>query len=134
MLMTLGTFVFDLPSLAYQQLQHQLAWRYASSERIGARQATQYLGPGEETVELSGLIAPPVTGDTASLDQLREMADQGEPYPLIEGTGKVLGSYVVTALNTTNTLFWPDGTARRIDFTLSLRCVDAPQQPQDRRA
>ena len=41
MLMTLGTFVFDLPRLAYQQLEQQMSWRHAASERVGARAAHQ---------------------------------------------------------------------------------------------
>ena len=132
MMMTLGTFVFSLPTLAYQQLQRQMAWRHASSERITARPANQFLGQGEETIELSGLVAPELTGQTASLDQLREMADTGDPMPLVEGTGTVFGSYVILAVNATHTLFFADGAARRIEFTLSLRRVDAPVQPPPR--
>ncbi len=128
MMMTLGTFVFALPTLAYQQFQRQMAWRHASSERITARPANQFLGPGEESIELSGLVSPEITGTPASLDVLREMADDGEPMPLVEGTGKVYGAYVILAVNTTSTLFFSDGAARRIDFTLSLRRVDAPVQ------
>jgi len=48
MMMALGPFVFSLSTLAYQQLQRQMAWRHASSERIGARAAWQYLGTGED--------------------------------------------------------------------------------------
>ena len=130
MMMTLATFVFSLPTLAYQQLQRQMAWRHASSERIGARIANQFLGPGEETVELSGLVAPEITGTPASLDQLRELADDGQPLPLVEGTGKVYGAYVITAINATHTLFFADGAPRRIEFSMSLRRVDAPVQAQ----
>ena len=57
MMMALGTFVFSLPTLAYQKLQHATAWRHSSSERVGARAANQYLGPGEETIELDGTVA-----------------------------------------------------------------------------
>lgn len=128
MMMTLGTFVFSLPTLAYQQFQRQMAWRHASSERITARPANQFLGPGDESIELTGLVSPEITGTQASLDVLREMADDGEPVPLVEGTGKVYGAYVILAVNTTATLFFSDGAARRIEFTLSLRRVDAPVQ------
>ncbi len=134
MLMALSTFVFDLPTLAYQQFQRQMQWRYGSSERIGARAAYQYLGVGEETIELTGLVAPEFTGTTASIDTLRDMADTGEPFPLVEGTGVVYGSYVITAVNATHSLFWPDGSPRRVEFTLSLKRVDTPAQKQARSA
>lgn len=134
MLMALSTFVFDLPTLAYQQFQRQMQWRYGSSERIGARAAYQYLGVGEETIELTGLVAPEFTGTTASIDTLRAMADTGEPFPLVEGTGVVYGSYVITAVNATHSLFWPDGSPRRVEFTLSLKRVDTPALKQARSA
>ena len=72
-MMTLGTFVFSLPTLAYQQLQRQHGWRHASSERVGARAAHQYLGPGEETIELSGSVARELTNAEPSLNTLREL-------------------------------------------------------------
>ncbi|RPE74637.1 phage tail protein [Vulcaniibacterium tengchongense] len=130
MMMALGTFVFDLQHLAYQQLQRSAAWRHASSERVGARAAHQYLGPGDETIELSGVVAPELTGDPASLDVLREMADEGRPLSLVDGTGVVHGAYVITGLNATHTLFFADGIPRRIEFGLSLKRVDdvAPRE------
>lgn len=124
MMMALGTFVFSLPQLAYQQLQHATAWRHASSERVGARAAHQFLGPGEETFELSGLVAPELTGNPASLDTLRSMADEGRPLALVDGTGVVYGAFVISSLNEMRTLFFPDGAARRIEFQLSLLRVD----------
>jgi len=123
-MMALGTFVFSLPTLAYQQLQRSTSWRHASTERVGARAAHQFVGPGEETVELSGLIAPELTGTPASLDILRDLADEGRPLALVDGMGRVHGAFVITSLNETHTLFLQDGTPRRIEFQLSLRRVD----------
>jgi len=119
-MMALGLFVFSLPTLAYQQLQRQQAWQHASHSRVGARAAYQYTGPGEERITLSGLIAPEMTGTAASLDEL------GQPLPLVDGTGKVYGAYVIQQLNETQRLFFPDGRARKIEFELSLLRVDDP--------
>ena len=133
MMMALGTFVFSLPQLAYQQLQHATSWRHASSERVGARAAHQYVGPGDETIELSGLIAPELTGDPVSLDLLRNLADEGRPLSLVDGTGFVHGAFAITSINATRTLFFADGAARRIEFQLSLLRVDdeAMAEPSD---
>ena len=120
MMLALGTFVFSLRDLAYQQLQRSNSWRHASSERVGARAAHQYVGPGEETIELSGLVAPELTGNPASLTLLRTMADEGRPFALVAGTGVVHGSYLITSIEETDTLFFMDGTPRRIEFKLSL--------------
>lgn len=124
MMMALGTFVFSLPVLAYQQLQHSTSWRHASSDRVGARAAHQYLGPGEETIELSGIVAPELTGDPASLALLRELADDGRPLSLVDGAGSVYGAFAITSINVTKTLFFQDGAARRIEFQLSLLRTD----------
>lgn len=124
MMMALGTFVFSLPTLAYQKLQHATAWRHASSERVGARAAHQYVGPGEETIELDGLVAAELTGDTASLQLLRDLADEGRPLALVDGTGRVYGAFVINSLSESKSLFFQDGAARRIEFQLALTRVD----------
>ncbi|PPT98686.1 oxidoreductase [Xanthomonas arboricola pv. arracaciae] len=124
MMMSYGTFVFALDSAAFLQLQRQMSWRHATSERVGARPASQFLGPGDETIELSGLIAPDLTGTRGSLTTLRRLAATGEPLPLVDGTGWVYGPYLLLAVNETATLFFPNGTPRRIEFQLSLRRAD----------
>lgn len=124
MLMALGTFVFSLRNLAYQELQRSTAWRHASSARVGARPAHQYVGPGEDTITLSGVLLPPLTGRTASLDTLRQMAGEGRPLSLVDGTGVVHGAWVITELRETRSLLFADGTARRIEFQLGLERVD----------
>lgn len=123
-MMSLGVFSFSLATAAYQDLQRQMAWRHASSERVGARAAHQYVGPGDETITLSGLIAPPLTGRLGSLDTLRDMADQGRSWPLVDGTGRVYGAYVIESINETGSLFFADGTPRKVEFQIALKRVD----------
>lgn len=124
MMMALGTFAFSLSQLAYQELQRQTTWRHATSDRVGARAAHQFVGPGEDTIQLSGLVAPELTGSPASLDTLRDMAAEGRSLSLVDGTGVVHGAFVITGMSETRKLFFPDGAARRIEFSLSLTRVD----------
>lgn len=124
MMMTLGMFVFSLPTLAYQELQRQTEWRHPSTSRIGARPARQYIGPGEDSITLPGVLVPELAGEVLALDTLRIMADTGKAWPLIEGTGKIYGLWVIESLSETRTLFFRDGAARRIEFTLSLKRID----------
>lgn len=135
MLMTLGTFVFSIDAAAYDQLQRSVAWRHARTERVGAIAASQYVGPGEDTIELSGVIAPPLTGRHASLDTLREMGDTGRPWALVSGTGRVIGPYAITTLRETRTHFLANGQPRKVEFTLSLaRVPDEAMQVDQRMA
>lgn len=124
MMMCLGQFVFSLSTLAYQDFQRQTQWRHPSNSRVGARPARQFAGPGDDTITLQGLLAPELTGTIESLDKLREMADTGSAWPLVEGTGRVYGLYAIESLSEGKTLFFQDGAARRIEFTVNLVRVD----------
>lgn len=124
MMLSLGTFVFSLSTAAYQQLQRQMSWRHPTSERVGARAARQYVGPGEETIDLSGVIHAELADDLLTLDVLRELAAEGRPLALVEGNGTVYGAYVILSINEGRTEFFSDGTPRRIDFQLQLARTD----------
>jgi phage protein U len=123
-MMALGIFVFGLDTVPYQQLQRQTTWRHPSNSRVGRRPARQFAGPGDDTITLSGTLYPELTGGKVSLALLRFMADSGKAWPLIEGTGYIYGLYVVEDVSETNSLFFSDGAARKIDFTIKLTRVD----------
>lgn len=124
MMMALDLFVFSLSTVAYQDLQHKLAWRHPSSKRVGARPSRQFTGPDDETITLTGTLYPEYTGGTLSLDVLRTMADTGQSFILIEGTGTVYGWFVIEGLDVKRTYFFRDGAARKIEFTLALARAD----------
>ena len=125
-LMALGMFLFQIPTLAYDELQRKTDWRFARSARIGARDAVQFLGPGDERISLSGAVYAEITDGRVSIDQLREMADQGEALPLIDGAGTVFGNFVLLAVDERHTAMMADGRPLRIDFGIDLLRVDDP--------
>ena len=127
MMLALGMFVFSLSTLAYQELQRQTEWRHPSSSRVGAAPARQFIGRGDDSITLPGIIFPELAGTTLSLDALRLMANPGKAWPMIEGTGRIYGLWVIESLSETKTVFFRDGTARRIEFTLSLKRIDDDQ-------
>ena len=124
MMLSLGMFVFGMSTLAYQEFRRQTEWRHASTSRIGAPPARQYIGRGDDSITLPGVLVPELCGSTLSLDTLRLMADTGKAWPLVEGTGRIYGLWVIESLEETRTLFFQDGAARRIEFTLSLKRLD----------
>lgn len=123
-MLCLGLFVFSLDTLSYQELQRRSSWKHASQALVGARNATQYLGPGDDVITLNGVVLPEFAGIPASLAVLRLMADQGAAWVLVEGTGTIYGAFVITELQETKTLFYVNGEARRIEFTITLQRVD----------
>lgn len=124
MMMALGMFVFGLHTLAYQELQRQTEWRHPSSSRVGTNPARQFAGRGDDTLTLPGILLPELAGSLLSLDALREMANTGRAYPMVEGSGRILGLWVIERVSETRSLFFPDGTPRRIEFSLGLTRVD----------
>lgn len=124
-MMALGMFLFGLPTVAYQSMQQQLAWRHPSNSRIGVRPASQSLGADDETITLAGTVYPEISyRGIVSIDDLRAMGDAGDAYLLIDGTGIVHGQFVITSLSTTRTEFFPDGATRKIEVSLALKRVD----------
>lgn len=124
MLMIYGLFPFGLDTVPYQQLQRQISWRHPENSRVGARPASQFVGRGAETITLSGLLVPEITGGKISLAALEAMADEGKSWPLIEGTGWYYGMFVAEDLATTASAFFADGAARKIEFSLRLKRTD----------
>lgn len=124
MMMVYGMFVFSLNTAAYQSLQRQTQWRQSSLSRIGKRPAVQFLGPGSDTITLTGELYPEFTGGQSNLDQLRAMGDQGAAWPLIEGTGRMYGLYTIDSMDEGSDRHFRDGAAQHITFSLSLSRID----------
>ncbi len=74
MMLSLGMFVFSLSTLTYQELQRQTNWRHATNSRVGKSPAMQFVGRGEDTITLPGIILPELAGSVLSLNALRLMA------------------------------------------------------------
>ena len=124
MLMVLGLFVFERRTLPYQSMVFTKDYRWASNERIGKPKAWQYLGEGETSFNLSGLLYPELTGGRLSLKALELMANEGRAWQLIAGTGIIHGMFIIEKVTHTHSDFYNDGTARKINFTLELKRVD----------
>lgn len=124
MLLSLGMFTFEQDTVLFDQLRRRRTWRHPSGDRVGARPSSQYAGPGDDLISLGGLLAPGQIGNPASLDELAEMADAGEAYPLVDGEGYVYGAYVIEGLDESKKYFMVDGAPRLVDFSIDLKRVD----------
>ncbi|UXC90116.1 phage tail protein [Sphingobium sp. RSMS] len=129
-LMALGMFLFQIPTLAYDELQRKTDWRFAMASRVGTRDAAQFLGVGDETVSLSGSVYAEISDGRVSLDTLREMGNAGEALPLVGGDGTVFGNFIIRSLDERHTVLMADGRALRIDFGIDLWRVDDPATAQ----
>jgi len=124
MMLVLGLFAFQLQTLPYQSLQRDVDYRWPVNNRIGLRPLPQFLGVNEEKITLSGVLLPEITGGKFSLLVLNLMADQGKVWPLLDGSGTIYGLFLINGVSETQTEFFANGLARKIEFTLTLTRVD----------
>ncbi|GHU20754.1 hypothetical protein FACS189472_12630 [Alphaproteobacteria bacterium] len=59
-------------------------------------------------------------GNYKTIDNLRTSALASHPHVLITDAGDVLGTFVISNISETQSHFKPDGTPRKIEFSLSL--------------
>lgn len=124
MMMVYGMFVFMLQTTPYQQLRHSLNWRHVKNDRVNRAAGWQYIGVGDDNITLDGTLYPEITGGNWSLSALKTIGYAGRPWPLIEGTGRIYGMYVLTGLEEGKTEFDRYGNPKKIEFTINLSRVD----------
>ena len=123
-LMALGMYVFEIPTLAYDQLKRKASWNHPSTSRVGNRDAFQFVGPGDETVSLSGTVYAEIADGRVEIDTLRGMAAQGEAWPLVDGLGNVFGDFVITDIDEQHSYIIDGGYPLKIGFSIDLKRVD----------
>lgn len=124
MLAALGMFVFESDNALFDELSRNRAWRHSRTDRFGSRPASQFVGPGDDAITLTGKLVPMLAGKYSAIEKLVEMADAGDALPLADGTGIILGNYTIESLDERHSNLIDTGQARTVDFTLNLRRVD----------
>lgn len=119
-MMALGSYRFSIDSAAYQALKHSQAYRWQAQERLQRRPAMQFLGAGEESIELSGVIYPHFKGGLKQLDAMRIEASKGQPLLLVDGLGFVWGQWVITQVDEGQSFFQANGQPLKQSFQLKL--------------
>lgn len=119
-LMALGMFVFDGDTLLFDGLERNRAWRHGRTERFRARPASQFLGPGEDKITLSGTLVPELVGQYSAITTLAKMADAGEAYLLMRGDGMIFGKYTIDGIAERQSAIIGNGMPRVVGFTLEL--------------
>lgn len=119
-LASLGLFVFEFATWPFEDLKRRTDWTFANNPRVGARDAHQFVGQGQEQVQIAGRLCPEAAGSFSAIGTLRAMADTGEEHQLVLGTGEIWGSFVIVGMDEGRKHLMDDGTPRLIDFTLDL--------------
>ena len=120
-MMRLGTFKFGIYTAAYQELNRSTSYQWGEQAVFGGWDNLQYLGPGQDTQTLTGVVFPEFKGGTGQIDQLRALASLGQPQILVSGTGRILGLWVINQIDDGQSHFAAFGVPRRQEFTVNMR-------------
>ncbi|CCO22233.1 phage tail protein [Maridesulfovibrio hydrothermalis] len=119
-MMKLGDYKFSMITAAYDQLVRTNAYRWTAQPRIGREPARQYIGPGDETIELSGVVFPQFLGGLDQPNRMRTEAGKGKPLMLVDGRGKVWGEYVIEQVREEQPAHFKGGAPRKQLFSLRI--------------
>ncbi len=121
MMLMLGNYRFSVDMAAYQSKARSTSYRWGKQDRLTTNPALQFVGPGDDTMSIQGFILPHYKGGLGQVESMRQEAGKGESLLLLEGSGKVLGRWVIESITENQSTFFKDGTPKRIEFTLELR-------------
>ncbi len=124
LLLSIGLFPFSIATIVHDDLQRRASWIHATSPRIGARDAVQFVGIGAETLSIRGTAYAELSDGRASLDELRTRAATGNAWPVVDGAGLVYGAFIIQGIDEGLKELGPDGTPRKIEFAIDLLRVD----------
>lgn len=123
--MCLGQFPFTTDTLTFTEIQRQRSWKYADNAVAKGRKKRQFIGSGEETISLPGLIYQEHGfGNRFAIDDLAAMADTGQGFVLVDGSGYLYGVFTIDSIDETKQILLFNGVPRKIDFTIKLTRVD----------
>jgi hypothetical protein len=119
-LMKLGGYTFGIDTAAFQSLTRTTKYRWAKHERPLKSPYLEWMGPGEDTVSLPGVVYPIHAGGLGQIDDMREIAGTGNPLLMVDGYGTVHGYWCISTITETRRAFLPGGAPQKIEFTLAL--------------
>ena len=120
-MMALGAFRFGVNSGNYQTFRRSAEWRWEKLDRAGRAPALQFLGPNADEITLEGVIYPHFKGGLRQVELMRAQAGFGQPMMLVDSLGWVWEQWVINGVEERKSVFLPDGSPRKIEFTVRLR-------------
>jgi len=120
--MALDLFVFSIATAAYQTFTRSSRYRWQSQERLLRRPAQQFLGIGEETISLDGVIYPEFRqAGLYQIDDMRRLASRGEPLDMVDGYGNIIGVWVIESIEETHAIIGEHGIPLKQTFRMALK-------------
>lgn len=122
-LLQLGGFTFEMSGIAPRAITRTDEWRWAETERLSGDSALQFLGRGPGELTLEAVLFPQHRAghSESAIDALRIIAGQGKPLPFIRGDYRMLGFYVVGAIEEDHAYIDRRGRPQMLSLIVTLR-------------
>lgn len=130
-MLALGSFRFEMGKATYQSLAMSQSWRWPGQMRIGREPALQFTGRDPLEMRLHGVLFPGFDAGLAQVEEMRALADQGKPLQLVDGLGRVWGSWVILEIGDTRSVLMDDGQPRRVGFEMKLQAYGEDETVTD---
>lgn len=130
-MLALGPFRFEMGQATYQSLAMSQAWRWPEQARIGREPALQFTGREPAEIRLQGVLFPGFDAGLAQVEEMRALADLGKPLQLVDGLGRVWGSWVIVEVGDTRSVLLDDGQPRRVGFEVKLKAYGEDETVTD---
>lgn len=125
MQLCIGQFVFTPDDLSFTELQRQRAWNYADNSVASGRARKQFIGAGEDSITLNGIVYQEHGfGTREAIEDLADLASTGQGYVVMDGSGYLYGVYVIDSISESKSILVFQGVPRKIDFSVTLKRVD----------
>lgn len=121
LLFMLGPFMFSTSTTAPSTWTRKKSFKWAPVPRVGAQDSLQYMGPGDDTLTLAGVVFSNFKGGVGQVEYMRTIAEQGKPMPMMDGNGTVWGNWCILEVSEVAESFRDDATPRKQQWTISLR-------------
>lgn len=123
MLFMIGSVQVDVRPFNVDQVTRSAAADLAEKATLSGRKPIEFMGPGEDTLTLSGQLLPSKLGGLNELETVRSLMEQGAVLPVMRGDGSRLGSYMITRLREAHRDLLRDGVGFTIRHTITLKRV-----------
>lgn len=127
----IGNFPCWVEQAPLEKFSRARNWRWPSQARLSRPNALQFVGAGDDTITLSGVIHPhedKCGGKATSMDDLANLANGGEPQlVIIPGWGRVLGKFAITDIKEDYSHMLDDLRPRKVAFSVTLKRYGSDQ-------
>ena len=130
-MLALGPFRFEMGHATYQSLAMSQSWRWPEQARIGREPALQFTGRDPVEIRLQGVLFPGFDAGLKQVEEMRALADLGKPLQLVDGLGRVWGSWVIVEVGDTRSVLMDDGQPRRVGFDMKLKAYGEDETVTD---